>query len=116
MPTIEINTNVTVANTDEFGKAVSKQCAELLKKPESYMSVIIKDKLPLLFAGSSDPAAIVHVYCIGNLGLDENKTFSAEFSKTLMTHLQVKSDRYYIFFHDVARQDVGHRGATFATF
>ncbi|KAJ3038861.1 hypothetical protein HDV00_000267 [Rhizophlyctis rosea] len=63
----------TLPEQQEIVKQISATAASALGKPESYVCVVLNDKVTMSFGGSFDPAAFVRVGSIGAIGKSENK-------------------------------------------
>lgn len=77
------------------------------------MIVKIVDDCVLSFAGTFDPAFTANVYSIGSISPEMNAKTSAGLAEFLTKELGLPSDRGYIAFFDVARSNMGYKGATF---
>jgi phenylpyruvate tautomerase len=114
MPTLRIVTNVPVSSDhrpDLLARA-SHTVAEMLRKPESYVLVILEDGRDLIFGGDPAPAAYLE---LKSLGLAEAKT--AEYSKVLSDllaeTLDIPAGRVYIEFAAPPAHLFGWNGGTF---
>lgn len=114
MPTLRILTNATVpaeSRADLLTRA-SRTVAEILRKPESYVMVILEDGADMVFAGTPAPAAYLE---LKSLGLPEAHT--AEYSRTLCDllgeTLGIPAERVYIEFAAPPRHLFGWNGSTF---
>ncbi|RDD45338.1 Macrophage migration inhibitory factor-like protein [Trichoplax sp. H2] len=115
MPIVAIETNVPEDQiSSKLLKDLSSTLAATLQKPESYVMVSAKGGANLIFGGTDDPAAFVKVISIGQLGEAENKLHSKALTDVIEGHLKISSKRMYIQFLDVAEQDIGYGGSTFA--
>ncbi|GMH43619.1 hypothetical protein BSKO_11541 [Bryopsis sp. KO-2023] len=116
MPTLNLTTNVPAGsvNSSDLLATLSKMVAEALGKPEKYVLISVTTEKPMSFGGTEDPCAYAELISIGKLGLEENKKISAVLSECVSVKLGVPSNRFYIKFVDVARQDFGWSGGTFA--
>ena len=112
MPFLNLKTNITLKNKNEFAEAASNTLANMLGKPESYVMVNIEDNQCLMFAGNHQPCAHIK---IKSLGLDENQTsvFSKQLCEFVESQTPIKSDRIYIEFHSPARHMWGWDKRTF---
>eukprot|EP00039_Didymoeca_costata_P000869 m.47669 g.47669 ORF g.47669 m.47669 type:complete len:118 (+) comp10523_c0_seq4:126-479(+) len=116
MPYIRVETNVALSKSEATDLAVllSKDVSELTGKPIKYVSGSVLQDIALVFGGTSDPCAQVYLGCIGVLGKEKNVEISARIATRLNEALKVPSDRYYIYFCEQERHEVGWNGATFA--
>jgi phenylpyruvate tautomerase len=114
MPLLKIQTNAKLSSDqrDAFLNTVSRVVAEELEKPESYMMVILETERPILFAGTSEPAAFMDLKAIG---LPANKTaqLSASLCELAQACISVPAGRVYINFADVPPNLWGWNGETF---
>lgn len=115
MPALTINTNVEKGSIpSSLNKDLTDLLSKILGKPEKYIAVHINPDQMLTFAGTSEPAALCSLVCIGKQGLEENKSHTAAIMDKLKTDLGIPMDRMYLNFYDPKRQDVGWNGTTFA--
>ncbi|KAL4223994.1 hypothetical protein ACF0H5_017451 [Mactra antiquata] len=115
MPIFNVFTNLSKDKIPDFFLLdASKFIACLLGKPETYVTVRVVPDQMMSHGGSTEPCASVQLMSIGNLG-DQNKCHSENIGSFLKEQLGIPNDRYYIIFTDVARNDCGYSGKTFAT-
>ncbi|KAG8715416.1 hypothetical protein FRC08_010603 [Ceratobasidium sp. 394] len=118
MPSIQLSTNVKPrdeAHEKELVLELSKFCAELLSKPEKYISVEFKYVPTLTFAGTFDPAFLMTITSLGNINPEANDRYSKALFEHINKRLNVSGDRGYITFYDPGLAYLGHTGTTFAT-
>ncbi|KAL1741389.1 Tautomerase/MIF superfamily [Schizophyllum fasciatum] len=124
MPTFDLTVNIPVPDAKALSLEFSKFGAQLLGKPESYISVIIKVNQTLTFAGTHDPAFQLAVISLGSFSPAANEKFSKAISEWLNEKLGVSNDRGYIdgiaehvhrAFIDPGNANVAYKGTTFAT-
>jgi phenylpyruvate tautomerase PptA (4-oxalocrotonate tautomerase family) len=114
MPYLWIQTNKVVDEQTRQGflRKASQLVARELQKPEKYMMVRVEQGQPMMFAGSTGPAAFLQLKAIG---LPEAKT--GELTRLLCALVQaelgISQDRVYINFTDVAPNLWGWNGETF---
>ncbi|XP_071790104.1 macrophage migration inhibitory factor-like [Asterias amurensis] len=114
MPLLEIRTNVKKQNIPgDFLQTASKTFQETIDKPMQYIAVIVRPDEMMSFGGSTEPCAMVDFISAGKIGGEENKNYSKAIA-ALMEKLGVPSDRMYIIFTDLARDNVGYKGSTMA--
>jgi phenylpyruvate tautomerase PptA (4-oxalocrotonate tautomerase family) len=94
--------------------SLSRELAELLGKPESYVMTCLVPGAQLTFAGSDEPCCLVEVANLGKLQKQDTERMSAALCKRLSETLSLPSRRIYILFADVERHMWGHDGRTFA--
>ena len=115
MPHLSLTHNVAAAPPAadvDVAKALSKAVAEALGKPEQYVAVEVSRKV-LLFGGSPKPAATALLSSIGKIDLEHNTLVSKAVAVAL-DGLAIPADRVYIRYLDVARENWGWNGKTFA--
>ena len=78
MPVLMISTNVTAGNSAVVLHRLSREVAEMLGKPESYVMVSINGNADLIFAATDEPCAYLGLKSLG-LPESETKTFSTPF-------------------------------------
>ncbi|KAH6872103.1 Tautomerase/MIF superfamily [Coprinopsis sp. MPI-PUGE-AT-0042] len=114
MPSLDLTTNVEIGDEKAFALAFSKLGAEVLSKPEKYISVNIKYNPTLTFAGSFDPAFLLTIVSLDNINPEANAKYSEALFAFFKEKLGVPGDRGYISFNDPGRAYLGHEGTTFA--
>jgi len=114
MPYLKIQTNQTIGDdkTLEFIKSASKLVAKDLGKSESYVMVTLEPPVPMVFAGSDEPAVFME---LKSIGLPESRTpqLSASLCQLVNEELDVPSNRVYIEFQDAPRKMWGWDSGTF---
>jgi phenylpyruvate tautomerase len=113
-PSLVVHCNVKMGDKKRpFMLAASRSIAETLKKPESYVAVCAMDGLDMVWGGSDAPCALCAVNSLGAINLENNKELSEDICE-LLGEFGIASDRVYITFTDVPRENMGYDGATFA--
>ncbi|KAJ6606369.1 Tautomerase/MIF superfamily [Mycena vulgaris] len=115
MPYLELLVNVPIPNETEFALEFSKLGAQVLGKPEAYITVSITLNKTLTFAGTLEPAFALTVTSLDNLNPEANEKYSVQLSEFFTSRLNIPNDRGYITFHDPGRGYIGFKGTTFAT-
>lgn len=110
--TIQSNRAVTPDQREPLLTAVSRLLAKELGKPESYVMVSLSSDVPMLFAGTGEPAAYVELKSIG-LPAGQLKSLSREICNLLEQQLGVLPARVYIEFTDIKGSHWGWNGGTF---
>ena len=133
MPVFELNTNVPTSKVSANLVAdLTNVVASALGKPASYVAVQInaganlafgkfelssKDKsiMATIFCvgGSGNPAGISRLSSIGQIDRQKNKETSKKISAVLEKELGIASDRLYIEFVNLNKENVGYSGTTF---
>ncbi len=115
MPLLKLETNVGI--TEEKRNALlaslSKVVAETLGKPEQYVMVSVSNAA-MVMSGKAGPAVFGDLRSIGGLGKEANKKIAQKLTKALQEGLGVSPERVYLNFADVAAEDWGWDGGTFA--
>uniref|UniRef100_A0A6U4IXB5 L-dopachrome isomerase n=1 Tax=Hemiselmis andersenii TaxID=464988 RepID=A0A6U4IXB5_HEMAN len=118
MPSLTIQTNVDMGSDDDKKKLMTnltQAVAKGLGKPDSYVCIQLVDKQVMMWGGSTEPCALCQLVSLGAINLKNNKAISEQLAKLLVeTPLNIKSDRCYIEFRDVSRENMGYDGKTFA--
>src|SRR5215469_8895867 len=114
MPLLKIQTNTKLPNDkrDMLLKKASRAVAQELGKPEAYMMVCLETELPILFAGTSEPAAVMDLKAIG-LPASKTAQLSALLCDIARSDLGIAGERVYINFADVPPNLWGWNGETF---
>ena len=115
MPTLLVQSSKAMddAARSKLLKEASKAVASVLKKPEAYVMVSYKSVDGMMFGGSEEPCAFVHLASIGRIGPDTNPTMSKTICEILEKHLDIPSNRVYIQFYDSSAANFGWDKATF---
>ena len=115
-PTLLIQTSQSFAN-DEKKSAFLSECsstvAKVLGKPEQYVMISYKISDGMMYGGSEEPSAFLHLASIGKIGPEYNPVFSEAICKTMTKHLGIPSNRVYIQFYDSSAANFGFDGKTF---
>ena len=114
MPLLKVQTSAAVSDqkSQAFLKQASQRTAAALGKPEQYMMVSLEAGRPMLFGGSSQPAAFVELRSIG-LPAHGAGELSAMICGLIESGLGVAKSRIYINFTDVPPELWGWNGQTF---
>jgi phenylpyruvate tautomerase PptA (4-oxalocrotonate tautomerase family) len=114
MPYLSIQTNrrLTDNQSQELLQKASRTVASMLGKPENYVMIAIHDANPMIFAGSTEPAAYLQ---LKSLGLPETSTteFSSALCNLIGTELGIAAERIYIEFSGPERHMWGWNNKTF---
>ena len=114
MPLLKIQTNAAVDSDKKqrLLKNASQRIASALNKPEQYMMVSLDAEVPMMFAGTGEPAAFVELKGIG-LPTAKARDLSRLICDVIGSELGVPAPRVYINFADVPASLWGWNGATF---
>lgn len=113
MPLLQVTSNIALSESEKLNalQTLSKAAAELLEKPEKYvMTAWTSAKMTM--AGSEAPAAFIDLHSI-RLPEEATSRLSKELCERLSLIAEVRADRIYINFHDVAPKSWGWNGKTF---
>ena len=114
MPYLLVQTNqaVNTEKSQSFMQRASKTVAEILGKSEHYVMVDLQDSANMIFAGTSEPAAFLH---LKSLGLPESSTseFSSALCSMVEQELGISPDRVFINFSSPERHMWGWNSKTF---
>ncbi|KAI0922704.1 hypothetical protein AcW1_002722 [Taiwanofungus camphoratus] len=109
------NTNVAVADTAAFLRNFTEFAAKTLSKPSFAVAVSYTHNKDLAFAGTVDPALLLTVVSVGNLGPEQNERISKAFAEYFKETLGVPVERGYIVFADPGSAYIGFKAGTVAT-
>lgn len=114
MPVIAVESNVTLTDSQRTAlmAKLSEGSARWLHKPERYIMIIVKDGIPMQFAGSPDPCAYIECKSVG-LPRDETVRLSRSLCDTLNAQTGIPKDRIYIEFTDAEGAMWGWNSDTF---
>ena len=87
--------------------------AKTLAKPEAYVMVSMS-KADFVMNAQDDPAAFIDLRSIGGLDANTNRELSASLSALIAEKLKIPSQRLYLNFANVNRENWGYDGGTFA--
>lgn len=115
MPLIKVQTSVNSpekAQVESLLKDLSSALASHLGKPESYVMTAFEPKVPMTFAGTSDPVCYIEIKSVGTMG-SKTKAMSQDFCGKVESTLGVPKNRTYIEFNDSPGAMWGWNGSTF---
>lgn len=114
MPFLKIQTNAAIDDQKSqlLLKKASQRVAQALNKPEQYMMVSLEANHPMMFAGTTGPAAFVELKAIG-LPTGKTGELSRLICELVESELGVAQERIYINFSDVPASLWGWNGETF---
>ncbi len=111
MPLINVITSRgDFEDSDELLQEISKELSFQTGKPESYVMTTLQTKIPMTFAGKTDPSCYVQVKSIGAI---DSSRMSAAFCKLISEKLNIPRNRIYIGFEDIPASLWGWDGKTF---
>jgi len=114
MPYIKIETNkhLDEAALPALLKKTSAYTAALLAKPEKWIMVSLSHSMPVMFDGSTEPAAYMELKSI-SLNQDACAGLSKSLCDFLNKELGVPPERVYIEFWNINGKMFGWNGGTF---
>jgi phenylpyruvate tautomerase len=113
MPCLTVKTNISDDQiTDDILKQLSSTLAKAVGKPEQYIAVQVSGNEKLFFSGTNEPAAVMELVSIGLSG-NQTSGISKQIMGFFEEKLQIKSERIYIKFTDVAGNMMGWNKGTF---
>jgi len=113
MPLLQITSNIVLSEAEKNNalQTLSKAASELLNKSEDYiMTSWTTSKMTM--AGSGAPAVFIGLHSI-RLPEEDCSRLSKELCERLSLIVDVRPDRIYLNFHDVAPSLWGWNGKTF---
>lgn len=115
MPLLKITSNISLSDSEKKNalQTLSKAAAELLEKSEDYV-MTSWTTAKMTMAGSDTPAVFLDLHSI-RLPIDDTARLSKELCERIRLAVEVREDRIYINFHDVAPQQWGWNGKTFGS-
>ncbi|KAI0701190.1 Tautomerase/MIF superfamily [Cytidiella melzeri] len=108
MPSLELKTNVKIADPKAFLVEFSKLAAETLNKPESYITVSYSYNEYMAWEGTFDPTYLLNIVSLGNVNPEVNITYSKTFSEFLQAKIGAPANRGYISIIDPGVDNLGH--------
>ena len=114
MPFIRVQTNKNLSD-DTIKKllpSLSQKASEWLDKPEAYVQVVLEPDVPIMFAGTTEPSAMIEVRSLGFFGHTMGE-ISQALCSCIQEELSIPQDRIFINFFDLARENWGWDGKTF---
>jgi len=114
MPYLTIQTNRPVSpdQREPLLAAASRLLAKELGKPEAYVMVGLNSEVPMLFAGTGEPAVYAELKSIG-LPAGQIKSLSRAICSLLEQQLDISPARVYIEFTDIKGGHWGWNSGTF---
>ena len=114
MPYFRIETNGTMDRdaAREAAEKASAFIAGLLGKPEAYVMASVHPETPLVFGGSREPSAIVHLKSIG-LPKERCAELSDRICAFVEASLGIPASRIFIDFKNLDGKMFGWNGQTF---
>ncbi|TCD63112.1 hypothetical protein EIP91_005984 [Steccherinum ochraceum] len=139
MPSLELKTNVKIADPKAFALEFAEFGAKVLGKPLEYISTSYQYNETLNFAGSFEPVFMLTIVrlipypfscsdriadessdgcaqvSLGNLNPTANEEYSKQFFPFFKEKLGVPHDRAYITYLDPGNSNLGYQSTHFGT-
>ena len=114
-PSLTLITNVDIGDKkSELLKGLSDAIVASTGKPESYVAVAVLDNSSMMWGGSSEvPMALCTFNSLGAVNLENNGKLQASIT-SLLEPFGVVPTKIYTTFNDIARENMGYDGKTFA--
>jgi len=113
MPLIKLQTSVKIQDKVSLVLEFSKICAQIIRKPETYVQSIVEDDAVISMGGKVIDSAFVDVRSIGGLNPSVNKELSSAICRVLEEKAKIKPSSVYINFTDVSASSWGNNSTTF---
>ena len=115
MPLIKLQMSKSCSKEtkEELACALSKICAEVIGKPETYVASLVEDDAVVAFGGKIQSFAYLEVKSIGGLNDTVNGNLSIAICECLESKVDIPGSRVYINFIDVPGSEWGYNGSTF---
>jgi len=111
MPYVNVKTNQSIQK-DSAMSQISSFMTTLLNKPEQWMMISIDDQMAMMFAGETEPCAIIQIKSIG-LKTNECKDIAPKVSTFFESLLSIPGQRIYIDMINIDRQMFAWNGKIF---
>jgi phenylpyruvate tautomerase PptA (4-oxalocrotonate tautomerase family) len=113
MPLLKITTSVDLTEIHERLLAEgTRAVVDGMGKPVQWVMVVC-ERAPMAFGGTTDPCALVELRSLGGLGPDTNAPLTARLTAMLHDIAAIPPQRVFVNFTDVPRQDWGWNDRTF---
>jgi phenylpyruvate tautomerase PptA (4-oxalocrotonate tautomerase family) len=114
MPYLKVTSNISLSDSEKSNAlhTLSQAVAELLDKPEKVV-MTSWTTAKMTMAGTDAPAAFVDLRAL-RLPEDATERLSKELCERLSLIVEIRADRIFLNFTDVAPKDWGWDGKTFA--
>jgi len=113
MPLIKLQTSVKIDDKESLALEFSKICAQIIRKPESYVQAVVEDDAVISMGGKITDSAFVEVKSIGGLNPSVNRELSSAICRVLEEKAKIKPSAVYINFNDVSGSNWGNNSSTF---
>ncbi len=111
MPLINVKTSLPNLEKPELLlQKLSKELSLLTGKPEQYVMTLMQTKVPMTFAGTTEPCCYVEIKSIGSI---DSSAMTNAFCELIEDATGISSQRIYIGFEDIPAKLWGWNGRTF---
>ena len=113
MPYVETKTNVKITKDKELAlkSALADAIAIIPGKTEKWLMLSFDDELPMYFAGTDAPCAMIEVKIFGKMSDSDAEKVTSAICDTVENTLAIPADRIYIKYEEVSKW--GWNGANF---
>lgn len=87
---------------------------EVASKPERVLMVHVRGDETLYFAGEKCVGAYVEVKLLGQLSVEQKNQITAKICSLYEDTIGIWQDKVYVTFYELAYENWGHNGKTFA--
>ena len=108
-----MQTSVKIQDKASLTLELSKICAKIIGKPETYVQSVVEDDAVISMGGKIIDSAFVEVRSIGGLNPSVNKELSKAICGILEEKAKIKPSSVYINFIDVSASNWGNSSTTF---
>ncbi|KAK3576695.1 hypothetical protein CHS0354_024304 [Potamilus streckersoni] len=102
MPLCFVFTNLAATAIPRmFGERLTDTVAKVLNKPVEKITVVTQAGLPMVRAGSTDPAVLVQIHSIAVFDAEKNPKYSEQFLEFLKTEFNLPANRLMLEYVDL---------------
>jgi len=112
MPIVFVETNIEIKDSETLAQEISRMVANVLKKPEKYVTVSIRKAITMTRGGIPTDFVYIGVRSIGGYNLTVNDTLSRQLGE-LFVKYGVEETKIDINFTDIAPENWGKATGTF---
>ncbi|XP_055342860.1 MIF-like protein mif-2 [Paramacrobiotus metropolitanus] len=115
MPTLQINTNVTVDKIPkEFNREVTDFLSSLMEMDPKFFTVFVNAGQLITNGGTHEPCGFASLWFIGSFFGNVSEKHNKALFDFVQQKLGIAPNRFAIFYHDMPPAAVGYDGKTFA--
>ncbi|KAJ1379850.1 Tautomerase/MIF superfamily [Sesbania bispinosa] len=95
MPCLYITTNLNLdgIDTDPIFSEATTAVSTIIGKPEKFVMVILKSKVPISFEGNKEPAAYAEIVSMGGINSEVKRKLIATIGTILQSNLSIPRTR-----------------------